>query len=454
MDVKQLKEYRTKLYTDLYTNVIPDRVPVSDAFAIEFFLQYAGKDLMISQYSLSVELLEEVLDKAMEFAKGDTMSLGAARNAVGIMFQKSRVNVMSKTGFIQHPEVSILSADEYDEYISNPHEYTLSVLQPRANRGWDADPVIRCMNFAKFMLSQLEHNRMIAEANRKHAEKYGLYITPPGVTGRMPIPFDTLADMNRGFTEIVKDIKRRPQKVLDALEALMPYCIWQASKSKAHPLGSNTVMTHMGAFLRTKEFEKFYWPTFEKLVHITAQRGQQTTIFCEHDWTRFVDYLQDLPQGTRIFMEYGDPQVFKDKLGKKLVLGGFYPIALLKSGTKQQCIDKAKELLDILAPGGNYYFCFDKSALQLSDINVENYVAVMEFVLENYKYENAGEKVSSVKKEDTIRDYSNQYPEFKSKYIIDFDDFIADYPPADEKAIPFMRAAYEKYSAIVDPFFS
>lgn len=153
-------------------------------------------------------------------------------------------------------------------------------------------------------------------------------------------------------------------------------------------------------------------------------------------------------------MEYGDPQIFKDKLGKKLVLGGFYPVTLLKNGTKQQCIDKAKELLDILAPGGNYYFRFDKSAIHLSDIKIENYVAVMEHVLDNYKYENAGEQVSSVKKEDTIRDYANDYPEFKSKYIIDFDDFIADYPPADEKAVPFMRAAYEKYSAIVDPFFS
>ena len=45
-------------------------------------------------------------------------------------------------------------------------------------------------------------------------------------------------------------------------------------------------------------------------------------IFLEGDWTCFIDYLQELPQGTR-FTEYGDPRKFKDKLGKKMVLAVF-----------------------------------------------------------------------------------------------------------------------------------
>lgn len=450
----KLKEYRTKLFTDLYTNVVPDRVPISDAFTIEFFIQNAKKDLVISQYDMSKEMLEETIPPVMEFAKGDMVSINAARNATGIMFQQSIINKMGETGTIQHPEVSIMDESEYDEYIANPYDFTQSVLEPRSNLGWNKDPVLQSLNRIKYVLSSIDHNKVISMVNNEMAEKYSLYQAPAGVSGRQPIPFDTLADMIRGFSNIAKDIKRRPTKVLDAMEALMPYCIWQGSRSKAHPLGANSTMTHMAAFLRTSEFEKFYWPKFAQLVHISAERGQQQVLFCEDDWTRFVDYLQDLPQGTRIFMEYGDPKVFKEKLGKKLVLGGFYPLTLLRNGTKEQCLDKAKELIDILAPGGNYYFRTDKSILTCEDINVDNYVAVMEYVQLNTKYDNAGQLVSTVKKDDTIiKGYKERYPEFKSKYIISFDDFIKEYPPIDERAIPIMREKYDKYSKMAEVYF-
>jgi hypothetical protein len=84
--------------------------------------------------------------------------------------------------------------------------------------------------------------------------------------------------------------------------------------------------------------------------------------------------------------EYGDPKLIKEKLGKKHILNGFYPITLLKTGTKQQCIDKAKELIDILAPGGKYFFGFDKAIITADSVNLENLKAVLEYVSENAYY--------------------------------------------------------------------
>ena len=274
--------------------------------------------------------------------------------------------------------------------------------------------------------------------------KYGLYSPPPGSGAHQYVPFDFLADHCRGFSKIPIDIRRQPGKVLEALEALVPMCMWAGQNKVQSPLGSNLIPTHMGAYLKTADFEKFYWPTFLQVVHMTAERGQAMHIFLENDWTRYIDHLEELPMGTRLYMEYGDAQKFKDRLGKKMILAGFYPLVLLKTGTKQECIDKAKELIDILAPGGNYYFCFDKSALRLGDVNPENYIAVLEYVLENSKYENAGEQVTSTKREDTIKKYT--CPEFKSKYIISFDEFKKEYPPVDERIEPFMREGYEKFT--------
>ena len=54
-------------------------------------------------------------------------------------------------------------------------------------------------------------------------------------------------------------------------------------------------------------------------------------IFCEGDWTRFIDHLQDLPAGARLWFEYGDAQKYKDKLGNKHIISGLYPLTLLRT---------------------------------------------------------------------------------------------------------------------------
>lgn len=102
--------------------------------------------------------------------------------------------------------------------------------------------------------------------------------------------------------------------------------------------------------------------------------------------------------GTCLYMKYTDMQKFKDKLGKKCVLCGFYPLTLFKNGTNQQCVDKAKEIMDIMTPSGNYFFRFDNAVLDTNDLNPENYTAVMDYVLENGQYSNAGDTISSEKK--------------------------------------------------------
>lgn len=452
MDARELQEYRTKLYEDVYSGIVPDRFPVSDGLSPEYLIEYAGKDFLTTQYQYTSEILGEISEKAMELVRGDNFSMAWVRNPIAIMFQKSRAMVMSKTGMIQHPEVSGFEADEYDEFIKAPFDFVVEKVVPRLNPALDTDPVSRCIAFARIVFAQMDQQRVFDENNQKLAEKYGFFTPPPGTIGLQLIPFDFLADFCRGFTKIVVDIKRCPEKVLEALEALVPYAVWAGETPHTSLLGANMIMTHMATFLNQKDFEKFYWPTFYKICHICAERGQAVSIFCEDDWTRYIDYLQELPQGTRLHMEYGDPKKFKDKLGKKMVLSGFYPISLLKTGTKQQCIDKAKELIDILAPGGNYIFGFDKQALSMNDINPENYVAVMEYVLEHAKYDNPGQPVTTDKRENSIVKFSHLYPKFKSKYIVPYDEYIKDYPPVDDILDPLMREAYNKYTSMVIPY--
>ena len=447
MDAKELKEYRTKNYRDVFSGIIPDRFPVNDGLGIESLIQYSGKDLLITQYQYTTELIIEIMEKGMELSRGDNFQASFPRNPVANLFTRTKSFVMSKSGMIQHPEVSGMEEDEYDEFIADPAKFSADKVQIRLNEGYQGSRWDMVYNYMKQYFASMDVSRAFAEANAYIRDKYGMFTPPEGTTGMTSPPFDSLADYNRGFTKISVDIKRRPQKVLDAIEALMPQCIAMQKMSRVDILGSSRIMTHMGVFLNQRDFDKFYWPTFNKLCHIAGERGQRMYIFCEGDWTRFIDELSELPAGTRLWLEYGDPQKFKDRLGNKFILSGFYPLTLLRNGTKQQCIDKAKELVDILAPGGNYFFDFDKHALDLNDINPENYVATLEWLVDNGKYANAGQKSITLNFEDTVqKGYADEYPEYKSPYAMSFDDYIKKYPPVDERVIPAMRAAYEKYA--------
>jgi hypothetical protein len=446
---QEMKTYRTKLFEDLYTGIIPDRIPIWDAVGLEFLIQYSGRDLMTTQYQYNADMLTDIFEKGREICRGDIPTSAFARNPIALMFQKSSLMQMSRSGFIQHAEKSVMEPSEYDEFIKNPYDYVLEVLEPRINQAYNGE-VGRARNTLKAVLSNMEQGNAFAVAETAIVERHGLFKRPLGSVGSQIVPFDFITDMYRGFAKIPMDMRRCPEKLLEALEAIMPYAIWMGKPNVISPLGCNMIMTHMAAFMSTKDFDKFYWPTFNKVCHIAAEQGQAMQIFLEGDWTRFIDHLQDLPQGTQLWMEYGDPQQFKDKLGKKMVLGGFYPITLMGNGTKQQCIDKAKELIDILAPGGNYQFITDKTALALSDVNPENYVAVMEYILENGKYHNAGELVTTAKKEDSITKYSHLYPKFESKYVESFEEMTKDHPPADPRVEPLMRAAHLKYQNMID----
>ncbi|MFA0815983.1 MAG: uroporphyrinogen decarboxylase family protein [Anaerofustis sp.] len=451
MEATKKKEYRTKLYKDLYSGVIPDRFPVNDGLGVEFLIQYAGKDLLTTQYQYQRDLIIEILEKAMDISRGDNFSASWARNPVALMFSQNKGFVMSKSGFIQHPEISAFGADEYDQFIKSPHEFTLEKVVQRTNAGYSGSAAKMAFNFTRQYLATMDVMNAFAQANAFIQEKYGFFAPPQGSEGYTAVPFDTLADFNRGFSNISIDIKRNPQKVLDAMESLMPKAIAMQKTPVVDILGSSRIMTHMGCFLNNKDFDKFYWPTFNKLCHIAGENGQRMYIFCEGDWTRFIDNLQDLPAGARLWFEYGDAQKYKDKLGNKYILGGLYPLTLLKTGTKEECVDKAKELIDIMAPGGNYFFDFDKHTLDISDIKPENYIAVLEYCVENGKYENAGQKSINILFEDTVQKFSDQYEPFRSKYVVSFDEFLQEYPAPDERAIPFMKAAYEKYTSMVPP---
>ncbi|MFZ7121682.1 MAG: uroporphyrinogen decarboxylase [Eubacteriaceae bacterium] len=382
--MKKLTKERTQLFRDLYSGKIPKKVPISVKLYQEFFIEYGKGELKDLQWNM--ENIEPVLDKICQDFTADVAPFGANRFISYYQILEAKTITMGSDGVLQHPEVEGLLPEEYDEFIKAPYDFMIEVVLPRLYPALDADPFTKSMVFAKAMKAYYDEFANFGKMKAKMSEKYGYAVDPPNSFAFCEAPFDFVADFLRGFKGISRDVRRCPQKVLEAVEAVTPIMTKLGMPANPSIYGQTMMPLHMAPYMREKDFEKFYWPTFKSMLDTFAQSGQGIYLFVEHDWMRYLDYLYELPENTRMRFEYGDPKLVKEKLGDKHILSGFYPVSMLKTATKQECIDKAKELIDILAPGGKYYFDFDKVPITVNSVNVENLKAVLDFVNEYGKY--------------------------------------------------------------------
>lgn len=385
-NVQKLQQERYELFDKLFTGQKPNRVPLGHYVFNPFAIQFAGYDLFDSQWD-TAGLLSKACDEFCQEVFTDSVPVASTIVPYPYHVLKSQSYQMSGDGFMQHPEISGMKAEDYDDFIASPYDTILEKILPTLFPALATDPITRSLNMAKGIVAYREESAVMKQIRDDAIEKYGYLKAPANSSaGGVKCPFDFLADFIRGFTGILNDCRRRPQQLLEACDAVLPLLIKKATPSNPHYLGTTSITTHMPGFMRTKDFEKFYFPTFKKMVDTFVESGMGVRIFCEGDWMRYLDHLRELPENVRLRFEYGDPQIIKDKLGDKQIISGLYPLSTLEIGTEQKVIDKAKEYLDILAPGGKYYFEFDKSAITCRGNMRKNIVVLSNYLRDNANY--------------------------------------------------------------------
>lgn len=431
-DIKSLQQERIQIYQDIHDNKIPKRIPVNLSIGIEALAQFGNVDIVSAQWDISI--LEKALDQLCQTLYSDICpSGGSIRFPSYYDMLGSQSFMMASDGFMQHPEVHGMLPEEYDDLIENPYDCLLEKVIPRQYQALSAqEPFKIAISLAKSILAFNDEMGQSARLKGPMTEKYGYYPgAPAGSGGFTEAPFDFIADQLRGFKGISMDIRRIPEKIGEACEAVYPIVLKKGMPSNISNYGCVGIPLHMPTFMREKDFEKYWWPTFKQMLDEYAAMGVHTQLFCEDDWTRYLDYLYDLPTDTEIRFEYGDPKKIKEKLGKKHILTGLYPLTYLKGHTTQQCVDKAKEYIDILAPGGKYYFCFDKASVSVNDIDMNNFAAVAQFVKDYGVYSNAGETSGLQFNKADYKILPSR--EFKSKYYQTWEEFKAIIPRVSEK---------------------
>jgi len=204
----------------------------------------------------------------------------------------------------------------------------------------------------------------------------------PAVNGDLMEPALDRYICYRGFQNGMSDLRRRPEMVLEALEATYPIVAPMPVPMQDFPWAFFPVVTT--TYLNRKNFEKFFWPTAKRAMEEVIRLGGKVAIALEGTWEHVYDHLLELPKGSVVaFLEGDDMIKAKKDIGDKVSLAGGMPIELLKNGTKQENIDHVRDIIDSCGNEG-ILITQSKGLLSPNDVNVENLKAVVEFV-SNYK---------------------------------------------------------------------
>ena len=365
-----------------------DHVPIIMDFEPTWIAEYAGQDCMKSfwDYDTFMDGYEKVMqDFDFDFTQ-TVVFLPPQRNAL----LGSRVWTQNRTnGYMQHPEVCSLMADEYEELIEDPMFCIVNKVLPRMYTELGREAPFNSIALSKAILY---------ERSQVH-DFYEKVMPRTFSNGRMVYygtmfyaPFDLLADHLRGITQISLDLRRKGDLIEQACEALLGLMVRYVENTlpmdgSGFPLACT--WSHLPPMINKKQFERFYWPTCKKIFEILAEKGVTTYLNFQGDYTngRFFEYYQELPKDSVVIaVEHQNFQQVADTLGKTNMVSCSYPLSYFSSHSVKECVDKARELMDIGMKNGRFYFGLNKSALDFHDAEPDKLKAVLNFVREYGQY--------------------------------------------------------------------
>ena len=410
-EATQLYRERQKRVTDAISLKKPDRVPLVSATEL-FFIRSAG--LTIAEAMYDYDKMAEAWKTSMRRYNWDMAPLqhairsGSVMELLGMKTFKWPGYDLPENSSYQWVEQEYMLAEEYDDFLKNPADFTIRKLMPRMARALEPLeklPPITWMAAGYTLLGMLptlaglpaiqEMMERLKRAGEEKAkwdrmqqklsedlEEMGYPLFTYGVTY---CAFDWISDCLRGMKGSMLDMYRQPAKLKAAIELLEPMTLDMAVAS-AVKSGIDRVWLplHRGAagFMNDQQFSEFYWPCLKNLILSLIDKGLTPVPFFEGDYTPRLRYLAELPPG-RVLGHFDriDRRKCKEILGDVMCFWGNVPPSLFIAGTPKQIKEDVKELIDIFADNGG--LIIDASTTgPPPEAKPENVEAMTEAVLE------------------------------------------------------------------------
>jgi uroporphyrinogen-III decarboxylase len=380
----------------------PDRVPVM--LPEGFFPAYhAGGNLRKVMYDYG-----EMRRAWLKFLREFDLDCFDAPGLVlpGKAMDKADVKVMVWPGHglsedndtYQFVEGEYMKPDEYDRLIRDPSDFWLRTFLPRTVGALEplktlpqltplvSIPVFYFIHYGRPEIQQALQTLMDVG---KEAMKWQQAVMecgqeireagyPPIWGGISQAPFDMIGDVLRGTHGVMLDMYRQPEKLIEAMESVVPIAVEEAVASANASGGPIVVLPlHKGddTFMSDEQYEEFYWPTFRKLLMGLIDEGIVPMMFAEGKYNRRLEVIKDLPRGSAIWwFDRTDMARAKKVLGNHACIAGNVPISLLCTGTPQQVKEHCRQLIEDCGKGGGYILTV---GVALNRGNPENLRAMM-----------------------------------------------------------------------------
>ena len=299
----------------------------------------------------------------------------------------------------QFVEGEYMTADEYDAFLEDPSDFAMRVYLPRVigslkafqklppltsilGRPQGFLPVTALPEVQKSFQTLVDAGKEMAAWQKvilrfgREAEAAGF----PSMRGGMAMaPFDTLSDALRGTRGIIMDMYRRPDRVLEAVDAIADFTI-KNTISAVNAAGGIMVTfpLHKGddTFMSSAQFEKFYWPSLKKVVLALIEEGIMVMLFAEGKYNNRLEAVKDLPRGWVAWQfDQTDMAAAKKVLGNVSCLAGNVPTSLMCTGTPGAVSEYCRKLIEVCGKGGGYILTGGASA---TEVKAENLHAMMD----------------------------------------------------------------------------
>ena len=278
----------------------------------------------------------------------------------------------------QFVEGEYMKEDEYDIFLKDRFDFQLRYLLPRTTGIFEpfahvpsfASPyglpqrlMAICTDpaFQEFFKAIQEAGRMQEELDRVSMETTRKAFAKgfPMFRGGLAVaPFDVFADNLRGTHGIARDMYRQPEKIHEAMEVVLPELL-DGAVALADATDCPVVMMplHKGddSFMSDKQFETFYWPTFQRLLMGMIEEGLLPFPVAEGAYNRRLEVIKDMPKSGVIWMfDQTDMARAKEILGDTSCIVGNVPASIAYAGSPEEMKEYCRRLIEVCAPGGGY----------------------------------------------------------------------------------------------------
>jgi hypothetical protein len=278
----------------------------------------------------------------------------------------------------QFIEGEYMKPEEYEDLIRDPSDFWLRTYMPRIFGTFESlrlfppltdmieMPVAELAPLANpqvrnTLRKMIEAGEELERRNKLTAPYFGLAAAngfPMGMGGISVVPFDILGDTLRGTTPIMKDMYRRPDILLAALDKIADLTINSILKAPNFYTALMIMFPlHKGAdgWMSPKQFDTFYFPSMKKVLDALIKEGLTPHMFAEGAFNTRLESVNAFPKGTVSWLfDQTDMIKAKKVLGGTCCISGNVPSSLMVTGSPADVKECCRKLIEGCAKGGGY----------------------------------------------------------------------------------------------------